>query len=129
VIGNRSSWSPVESSTATVATPMLIAQPKDYPHDLIAALSRLFKKKDEVKRAWLVLLYNPAQGQPAHILIAVESTGRNEQLLGEAGMVAQAIPVSDPPVEFLQVDPTSSQNYAFLRTTKPFYQRRLFGLF
>src|SRR5262249_13847471 len=103
---------------------ILIGQPKNYPHELVGALSRLFKKKPEVQRAWLVLLANPAQGQPAHLLVAVESTGGREPLLGEAGIVASAIAVADPPVEFLFVDPQSRRSYSFLETTKPFYQSR-----
>lgn len=82
---------------------MMIGQAAPYPTELVEALTRLFKKKPQVKRAWLAHVLVPGRDQNAHSLIGLEASGNIDEVLAEAGLVASQVNIPDPPVDFLLV--------------------------
>jgi hypothetical protein len=122
-------WQPSESFVAKKDTQIMIGKPANYPNDLVEALSRLFKKTKEVKRAFVAHFFNPEQDEKPHTLIAIEVNGNWKSIVASAGMVARDVPSPDPPVDFIQITGKEGLADYFLRECKPFYERKLFGIF
>lgn len=123
-------WQPSERFVAQKETQVMIGQPANYPVELVAALTRLFKSKKQVKRAWLAHFFNPERDKHAHTLVAIEAPGSYDEIASEVGVVAGNINIPDPPLDLIQITGRSGgfEDY-FLKETKPFYQRRFGDLF
>lgn len=123
-------WQPTKQFVAQESTQVLLGQPARYPHELVNALSRFFKTRKQIKRAYLAHFHNPAQGDKPHTLIGIEVDSDMESIMSEAGMVASSVPIPDPPVDFVQITGRGGglENY-LTKETKPFYERKMFGLF
>ena len=103
---------------------VLLAQPAQYPTQLVNALSRLFPKHQSIKAAYLAHFFNPARDEAPHTLIGIDANGDWDAIVGEAGMVAQSVLPAGEIVDFIRVSPTDSGPSQYLLTeTKPFYQR------
>lgn len=125
-------WQPQEHYTAEKDTQVMLGLPKEYPQELVQALSRYFATQKCVKRAWLAHFYNPEDGHPAHTLIAVEAaTDDFARLSAETGIVINSVPIPNPPVDLIQITGNGGIEEHFLQgDEKPFYTRRRFlGLF
>jgi hypothetical protein len=122
-------WQPTETYVAEKETRVLIGQPANYPNELVEALTRFFKTRKKVKRAWVAHFSNAERDEKAHTLIAIEASGEVEEVVSEAGMVARNVQVPDPPVDFLTITGRGGVEDYFLKDTKPFYERRFLGLF
>lgn len=120
---------PTERFVAQKDTQVMIGQPANYPTELVAALTRLFKKTRAVKRAYVAHFFNPENDEKAHTLIAIEVTGDWASVMAGVGIVARDVPSPDPPTDFIQITGSGGVEDYFLRDCKPFYERRLFGLF
>jgi len=127
-------WRTTEPYAIQKPTQVIYGQPKNYPKELSEALCRLFTTIAEVKRAWLAHFFIPERDENPHTLIAIEHNGSWEDIAGQAGIVANAIKVPDPPVEFTEVNAKTKnkgglEDY-FLNGLQPFYKKkRLFGIF
>jgi hypothetical protein len=122
-------WRPSERYVAKEAAQVMLGQPSNYPTELAAALSRYFKTRKEVKRAYLAHFFHPERDEKAHTLIGVEFTGDWDPLMAGAGMIARDVHVPDPPVDFLPMTGQKGVEDYFRKDCKPFYERKLFGLF
>jgi hypothetical protein len=130
LILNGSIWQPSERFVVQKKTQVMLGHPANYPVELVAALTRLFKSKKQVKRAWLAHFLNPERDKHPHTLVAIETTGSYDEIAAEVGMVASHINMPDPPLDLIQItgQPGEIGDY-FLKETKPFYERRFLGLF
>jgi SseB protein C-terminal domain/SseB protein N-terminal domain len=130
-IVDGSIWKPSERHVVKEATRVLLGQPKNYPTELAAALSRLFSSLKPVKRAWIAHFFDPSRDKHPHTLVAIEQTGRWDDIVSQAGLVARDITIPDPPIDFIEVraGDKSEQGVAryFLVDSKPFYKRSVFG--
>jgi hypothetical protein len=122
-------WQPTERYVAKKDTRVLIGQPKNYPTELVESLSRLFKRRKEVKRAWIAHFFNPERDQRPHTLIAIEVGSSFESIAADAGIVARTIQIPDPPLDFLPITGKAGVEDYFKNSAKPFYERRFLGLF
>lgn len=122
-------WKPTERYTVQKEVKVMLGQPKNFPTELVDALSRFFKKKKQVKRAWIAHIFNPDDGQKQHTLIAVEVSGDFDELSAEAGIVINSVRIPDPPVDVMPITGKGGLEDYFLKQTKPFYERRFLGLF
>lgn len=119
---------PSQRYVAKQDTQVLIGQPKNYPTELVDALTRLFKGKKEVKRAWVAHFFNPQEDEKPHTLVGIEASGDFDSVVLEASAVAGSIRVPDPPVDFIRV--TGKDGVAsYFRKAKSFYERRFLSLF
>ena len=123
-------WQPTERFATQKETQVKIGEPANYPVELVAALTRLFKSKKQVNRAWLAHFFNPERDKHPHTLIAIETTGSYDEIAAEVGIVAGSVNMPDPPLDLIQITGRSGgfEDY-FLKKTKPFYERRFLGLF
>jgi hypothetical protein len=92
-------------------------------------LTRFFKTKKQVKRAWVALFLNPVLDEKPHTLIAVHVSERFEEVISEAGIVARNVKIPDPPVDFLPITGHGGIEDYFVKDAKPSYVRRFLGLF
>jgi hypothetical protein len=122
-------WKPTEQHAAKKNTSIVIGQPARYPGELVGALKRYFGKRNEVKRAWIAHYYNPETGEEPHTMIALEVSGNRDQIFGETGLIAKDISIPDPPVDLIQITGRGGLDDYFLKNLKPFYEKKLFGVF
>ncbi len=120
---------PSESYEAEKDTEVMIGQPARYPHDLTDALSRLFRKTKDVERAFLAHFFNPEAGEKPHTLVGIEVSQNWDDVVSQAGLVAEGVEIPDPPVDFVQITGRGGFEDYFLDECKPFYKRKRFGVF
>lgn len=112
---------PLSSRVVSAATKVVIGQPKNYPTELVAALTDFLRTRRSVKRAWLAHFHDPSQDDPPHTLIAIDAEGDFSEATTGIGIVIDSVPILDPPV-----DVTSSDGIAgYFETQPPFYERSL----
>lgn len=122
-------WQPNERYTVKKEVKVLLGQPKNFPTELVNALGRFFKKKKQVKRAWIAHIFNPDDGQKPHTLIAIDVSENFDEVSAEAGIVVRNVTILDPPVDFMPITGKGGLDGYFVKETKPFYERRFLGLF
>lgn len=120
---------PGETYVAEKPTQVLIGQPSRHPTELVDALKRLFAGRKDVKRAWLAHFHNPERDETAHTLVALEVTGPWDEIAGEVGIVAQSVPLPDPPLDLLQITGRGGGVEDYFKSVAPFYERKRFGFF
>lgn len=128
-IVDGSIWKPTEKLAAKKNTQVMIGHPANYPTQLVDALSRYFKRTKQVKKAYLAHFFNPERDEKPHTLIAMQVVGDWDSVMAGAGMVARDVEVPDPPVDFLRITGQGGIEDYFKGDNKPFYERKLFGIF
>ena len=121
-------WKPAKIWVAEKETPIKLGQPTRYPHALTEALSRLFGTMKNVESAYLAQFYNPALDDPPHTLIGIKAICDWDTVISQVLIVIGRVEIPDPPVDILKMDGTDGPE-GYLLTTKPFYKRKIFGLF
>jgi hypothetical protein len=108
---------------------ILIGQPANYPSHVTEPLARLFRGMREVRTAWVA--HVSIDGGPPHTLIALEVSGDWERLVEEAGLVVREVIEPGEIVDFARVtDARDEPIGSYVRQhTKPFYRRRVLGMF
>jgi hypothetical protein len=116
-------FEPQERFVIQKAMEVMIGQPKDYPKELVDALSRLYAKNHVVKRAWVALYHNLEKGAESGLLIGLDLDNPQEmdRISGESGIVIQSIPKKQSFVDLVKYDPSGVAGY--FTNQKPFYQR------
>jgi hypothetical protein len=115
-------WLLTPDIPSSTGTRVLLGQPADYPHDLIAALQELFIKFQQVEAAYLAELHNPSSDDSPHLLIGIQCDMDMRQIASAAVTVAREIQNLNKVVDFVQVGKGRFDNY-FQTQTAPFYQR------
>jgi hypothetical protein len=102
-------------------TPIQIGQPQNYPTELIKALSQFFKKKPEVKYAYIAMTRtNPNDNQPRFLIAIDIEDGELFEVSKFAGPIAEKYLTSQEAVDFIQISDSDISNY-FKNETRPFY--------
>lgn len=128
-IVDGSIWRPESTHVTERETQVLLGHPARYPHELVDALKRLFAKDKRVQRAWVAHFHDPSRGDPPHTLIALQASDAYEAIAAEVGVVAGSVSIPDPPVDVMPVGQGSGLDGYFLKESKPFYRKRLLGIF
>lgn len=126
---DKSIWDPVKTHVQEKPAEVMLGQPQDYPYDLTNALTRFFRTKKQIKKAWLAHFHNPDDGLPPHTLIAIDAGNDYDKISGEMGIVLQSIEVPNPPVDVIAISGKGGIEDYFLNNQKPFYTRKFLGLF
>lgn len=104
-------------------TTVQIGIPATPPTELLFELTKIFRTLRQVRAAYNVLINNPEDGMGPHTLIGIVASGDWDSVVGAAGMVANAVPVPNPPIDFIQLDDSGGDH--LLKSYRPFYQRKL----
>jgi len=107
-------------------TRVLLGQPAKYPHHITDALAFLFRSRKEVRRAYLALCAWPDTGEQ-HLIIGLDATGDWDILMRDITSMLQKAARPNEIVDIIRMDDSAVSDY--LQGTRPFYRRKLFGLF
>jgi hypothetical protein len=116
-------WKPTASHTVAKPTKVMIGQPSNYPHELVAALGRYFQTKPGVRRAYLALYVDPERDTNGHTLIAIEMIGDWNDVASGAGLVGANVVIPNPPIDFMQITGKAGIEDHFRASVKPFYEK------
>lgn len=116
-------FEPRERYVAQKPMQVMIGQPKDYPHELVKALSRLYASNAMVKRAWVAFYHNPERDAEGGLLIALDISDAKEmdRLSGESGIVIESVPKKEKFVDLVRYENAGLPKY--FTDQKPFYQQ------
>jgi hypothetical protein len=106
------------------ATEVLLGQPANYPHAMVASLTTLLANHPNVKAAYLAQMFDRTRDERPHLIIGIEADGEFESVVREAGTVASDTAPDKEPVDLIRVvrGKYGIEKY-FLDTVKPFYER------
>lgn len=113
-----------EKQTLPKGSTYIIGEPKIYPTELVDALSALFRKSKQVKRAWLAQIMIVDSDSGPSTLIGIETDADIGSIANEAHTVLQHVEIPSPPVDFVDVRPGTEFSEHFLEQ-EPFYSRSL----
>ncbi|MCJ8013268.1 enhanced serine sensitivity protein SseB C-terminal domain-containing protein [Paenibacillus sp. KQZ6P-2] len=111
----------VEKNTQT-----MIGPPEEPPTELLNELSVVFERLKNVICAYNAQVFNPRTDRAPRTLIAVSYIGKGDNIIAEAGKVAENIAVQFPPVEFIELNGSSGLEGYFESNCKPFYLKETF---
>jgi len=115
---------PADQRVVQKDTQVLLGQPANYPHQMVASLGGLFVKHRNVRRGYLAMMHDPEQDEHPHLIIGIEVDGEADQILREAGAVAADSAPEGEPVDLVRVDPEDhGLSEYFIKQTQPFYER------
>jgi hypothetical protein len=106
---------------------VLLGQPATYPTRLVETLAAFFRRRKEVRAAYLAQWLDPVLGSSAHMLIGIDSKGDFDRLIGEASLVLDQGSKAGDVVDFVRIDNSDISRY-MIKETKPFYRRKVLGL-
>ncbi|WP_066503212.1 enhanced serine sensitivity protein SseB C-terminal domain-containing protein [Abyssisolibacter fermentans] len=115
-------FQPQNSRIIEKETKIMIGEPKEYPHDVVNNLIKIFKKEKRVLEAYLVHYYNPEEEVPPHSLILVKCTSSYDEVIAKAGITVEGL---GKVVDFVRYDNSSLTNL-IISKYKPFYKKKLF---
>ncbi|MBI4717685.1 MAG: enhanced serine sensitivity protein SseB C-terminal domain-containing protein [Planctomycetes bacterium] len=118
-----------ETFTIPEGADVILGMPKDYPHELADALGRFFRTQRNVKRAYLAQILVIGRDERPHTLIGLEAGGDWQQVVAAAVAAIRGVHVPSPPVDFLPITGRGGTEEYFREKCKPFYQRKLLGVF
>lgn len=108
---------------------LLLGQPSNYPHKLVDVLKKNFKKNKNIKQAFLLHICNQSIDEKPHTLIVVDINHAFDYVVNTIGALINNIEIPDPPVDIAQFlnpqDPISK----YCLTIKPFYKKKILGIF
>jgi hypothetical protein len=113
-----------EQRVVQAATTVQLGQPADYPHAMVASLSKLFSAHQNVRAAYLALMFDATVDEKPHLIVGIEADGDYETTVREAGIVAAESSTRDEPIDLIRVtrgEPGIAQY--LIEETKPFYER------
>ncbi len=104
---------------------VVIGQPADYPAALVDALTGLFARHASVRRAFLAQVYEPASGDPPHLVVGLDARGSIDPLIAAAAaLVREAAPRAGF-VDFMPLSPADAGGVSgYFLDSRPFYERR-----
>jgi len=116
-------FEPKERFVAQKEMKVLIGQPKDYPKELVEALSRLYIGIPSVSRAWIAFYHNPERDSEGGLLVGLDVTNFNDmdRISGESGIVIEGVPKKQKFVDIVRYENSGVAGY--FTDQKPFYQK------
>jgi hypothetical protein len=111
-----------EKITVEQDTKVLLAQPKDYPTEMVNALKIIFSNHPAVKNAYLAIMSDGSDPKP-NLIFAIDADGEDFQtIVNEAGFTAQQFLSPEEFVNFIKIGNSGLDSY-FVNETTPFYSR------
>jgi hypothetical protein len=113
-----------EQRVVQTATTVQLGQPANYPHAMVASLTKLFSAHPNVRAAYLALIFDATVDEKPHLIVGIEADGDYETTVREAGIVAAESSTRGEPIDLIRVTRGESgiAQY-FIDETKPFYER------
>lgn len=121
----------VESISFQEDTQVFIGQPADYPKELVNGLKKIFRNNPSVQTAFLAHYHNPSEDKVPHTLIGVDNVGDWNIMIDEVGVVLSHFGTKEKPIDVFKIDKDEKGGISeyFLLEIKPFYKKKIFGIF
>lgn len=103
-------------------TKVLLGEPRNYPHELVASVKTRLKTIREVKKAWLFLMVKEDEQS---FLIILEHTGDRSKISQAVADAAKNYLTDGMLLDITTTDQSFGENAT--KNKKPFYKRSLFG--
>ena len=100
---------------------VLVAQPREYPHGLVAALRKCFSGAPKVAAAYLALYVDLKIGPEPRLVITIACTGAARSIVQDAGVIAREIMNDGPAVDFVVIE--EGADAPLSGGSEPFYTR------
>lgn len=114
-------FKPSETLTVQKETKGLIGQPKDYPHEFVAALKRYFAGEPSVEKAFLAQHFMPGVHTEPALLVSIVAPEREfERIVGEVGIIARETKKPQNVVDITRYD---QRNDSYFSNQEPIYVR------
>jgi len=107
-------------------TKVLLGQPKNYPNEMVNALSKYFTDHKEVKSAYLFIAHKEDEEKP-NLLLVIDFTGDKEILFPQVAAVAQKYLGNDEYIDLVPFNTEFGKNAA--ESSTPFYKKKKWSLF
>lgn len=105
-------------------TEVLLGQPKDYPAEMVSALTSFLSRHSNIKAAYLCLMHDPNVDQQPTLLVGFEGDGSLEQVMKEAGSIAADTAPRGELVDFTEIKRNDSGVSKYMyESGDPFYER------
>jgi len=108
---------------------IMIGLPSKPPTELLNSLITLYSTIKEIKKAYNAHYFNPNTDTNAHTIIGIEATGNWDYILSASGSIVNNTIIPDPPVDFFQIKNNDNLSNHIKNQFKPFYIKKLFGIF
>lgn len=119
----------VEHRSAAPGSQIQLGQPANYPHEMIHALSALFKKLPEINRAYLAQMHDETLDPAFILLIGLEASGDLQELIPHIAAVISETAPKNQPVDLTPVSAGEDGVSAYFRKeVVPFYERKKPGI-
>ena len=120
-------FEPKEPLTLKKGAKQLIGQPKDYPHELVNALTRFFAKEPSIEKAFLAQHFIVGTHSEPALLIAVMAPQNGfERLAASIGLISRESKKIQTSVDIIKLEASEKGYFSNLQ---PFYSRKQKGLF
>ena len=105
-------------------TQVFLGQPKNYPSEMISAITSLLAKHSNVKAAYLALMNQPDVTPSTSLVIGLDGDEKMEDVIREVGTVAADTRPRELPVDLIQIRRgEAGLSEYMLNSTKPFFER------
>ncbi|WP_339049794.1 enhanced serine sensitivity protein SseB C-terminal domain-containing protein [Rickettsiella endosymbiont of Xylota segnis] len=99
--------------------PLLIGKPRIYPAELAKQLVDFFKKKKDVRTAYLAQVYDPISGEPPHLTIGIVMDVQIDSIAYELKKIVQTTCQENEFIDFMHVD--TPEKAELFSSVEPFY--------
>jgi len=129
-IVDGSIFAPLPSEVVSEAREVMMGQPANYPTHVTNALAAFFKTKKPVRAAYLAHVFDPKAGPEPHTMIGIDVDEGVDypRLIAEAAIVLDGAAKKGELIDFIRITAGGVSDY-MTKETKPFYRRKVFGLF
>jgi len=114
-----------EQRTMEKSAGVLLGQPAEYPQKMVNALVSLFSRRDNVKAAYLVMMFDPSHDDKSHLVVGIDADNAIESIIHEAGTVAADTSPDGQSVDLYRIDLNDDGlSQHFIHKVTPFYTRK-----
>lgn len=110
----------------TKDTKIMLGQPSNYPHEMVNALSKFFKKHREVDEAYIFLAQREDEDKP-NLLLVIGFEGDKSVLFPQVAAIAQEYLGKDEYIDIVPLDSTFGREA--VKGAEPFYKKKRWALF
>jgi len=108
---------------------LLLGQPSNYPDKLVDTLKKNFKKNKNIRRAFLIHIFNPSIDKKPHTLIVIDTKNDFNSVANTIGGLINNIEIPDPPLTIAQFLDSQDTISNYCHEIKPFYKKKILGIF
>lgn len=128
-LANGNNPAACEEIIASAGDRILLGQPNNYPYQLVETLKKNFKKNRHIKQAFLAQMFNPSIDKKPHTLLIIDTKDDFNRVGYTIGALLNTIEIPEPPVDITQFHNSDDPISNYCLEIKPFYKKKILGIF